>query len=391
MAYYCCTSYQPRDDEELQNSIDVDNYIIKDIPKSPMVSYSGSKLKTKNTNFIHKNQNYIKSNMNWIEIQSFKLYYNSKKYIDCLYIKNKNCKDTKKIIFFSQSKYSNLVTTLPFLLNLSNYLKINILTYEYTNRTKKEKCYSDVNIVFCYLKKINNIKEIILMGVSTGNAVNMNIITAKMNSIKKIKAFILISPTWIFNIHLIRYVRHSEKFKDNLDYFFNTVNKEKISVFIIHGKKDTNIKYFLSLSLSERINQLSEWYPKNGTHLKILVDCRTKLLKKLKNFFNNNYTLTTTKKKVKINFDELDSDSENSECETGEYFKFDLIETDLKNFIDEENEIINEKNIIYGEEINNLEISFRDGDIAPSFYDKPQMENFQEEEDLFSNFTFKNK
>ena len=391
MEYSCCSSHQPLDNEENQNSLDIENYTILDIPNSPLVSYSGSKLKTKNTKFIHKNLNFIESNMDWIEMQSFKLYYKSKKYIQCLYIKNKNCKNIKKVIFFSQSRYTNLASILPFLLNISNYLKINILTYEYKNKDKEEKCYRDVNIVFCYLKKLNYIKEITLMGVSVGNTINMNIITTKINSIKKIKAFILISPTWVFNINSIRYMRHSQKFKNSLDYFFNMINKEKISVFIIHGKKDNSVKYFLSLSFSGRINKLSEWYPKNGTHLKILEDYRTKLLKKLKNFFNNNYTLIASKKKVQVIFNEDDSDNENSQCETGECYKQDLVINDLKNLIAEENEIINEKSIIYTGEENNFEISFRDGDIAPSFNDKQKMGNFQEDGDLYSNFTFKKK
>ena len=68
-----------------------------------------------------------------------------------------------------------------------------------------------------------------------------------------------------------------------------------------------------------------------------------------------------------------------------------MVINDLKNLIAEENEIINEKSIIYTGEENNFEISFRDGDIAPSFNDKPKMENFQEEGDLYSNFTFKKK
>ena len=73
-----------------------------------------------------------------------------------------------------------------------------------------------------------------------------------------------------------------------MDKFLRNVNLYNIPVFIIHGKKDAKVKYFLSLSFSQQIKKKFEWFPKNGNHFDIISTYRTKLLIKIKQFLNDN-------------------------------------------------------------------------------------------------------
>ena len=118
----------------------------------------------------------------------------------------------------------------------------------------------------------------------------MNIYLSKANLYPKakIKAMILISPTWVYNLADIKNLKNSNKLKAENDKFLKNINLYNIPVFIIHGKKDTRVKYFLSMSYSQQIKKKSEWFPKNGTHLDIINAHRTKLLMRVKQFLIEN-------------------------------------------------------------------------------------------------------
>jgi hypothetical protein len=256
--------------------------------------------------------------MKWIEIQTFKLYYDKKYYLQCLYVKNINSRDKSSIFIYSQCFYTNLATSLPFLVDLSNNLKINIITYEYTNKNKEQSNYYDINILYNYLYRIEFIKSIILLGFSTGNIINMNIMSSKINSkfISKIKAYIFISPTWVYDTTNLKKSKNDNNTKGVLSTFFDGINQLNIPVFIIHGQKDKKIKYFLSISFSQKINNKYEWYPKNGTHLNIINDYRRKLLIKIKEFLSN-YLLNNDNFQFdifsKLEGEEINNDNNNKE------------------------------------------------------------------------------
>ena len=237
-----------------------------------------------------------------MRVQTFKLYYDKKYYIQCLYIQNINSINKREVIFYSQNFDTNLETILPFLVDLSNYLKINIITYEYNNKEKESMNYLDVNILFNYLNKVLFVQSIILLGLSVGNKINMNIILSKTNLYPKtkIKGIILMSPTWVYNLANLKNMKTSEKIKAELDKFIKNVNLYNIPVFIIHGKKDKNVKYFLSISFSQQIKKKSEWFPKEGTHLDIIKKHRKKLLIKLKEFLKDNNLLKKSENDTKI-------------------------------------------------------------------------------------------
>ena len=376
----CCIRKDIFDDNDNKDKIGYDKYTLLDIPNEPIINYKNSNFKTRKNIFKFKNQDYIKKNMNWIDIQSFKVIY-MKNYIQCLHIKNKNTKNENQLILFSQSTTTNLASCLPFLLDISNYLKINILTYEYTYNKDERQCNTDINVLFCYLNKIMTVSEIILMGISIGNIINMNIIISKINKkLEKIKSFIMISPTWKFN-YIADTIKNKKgginKSKQSFNTFFSTINNKKINIFLIHGKQDIFVKYYLTLSLSQRIDCLSEWYPKNGTHFEILNDYRGKLLTKLKKYINNNYKLPKrNKKRNKLDmYNEFDMNDTKDENNKEEEKTIASNSIDINKFEKEEYHIDN-NSIIYDDNNNNNNnsildnnsiMSFKEGDLIPSF------------------------
>ena len=270
--------------------LNIEDYQILEAPNQPLINYRGFKFSTKTDLIIYRNQHYVNYYLKWITIQSFKLYYNKQYYVQCLYIKNINAINKREVLLFSQSFFTNFATVIPFLIDLSNNLKINIITYQYNNQEKESMNYLDVNLVFNYLNKLDFVKSIILLGLSVGNKINMNIILSKTNLYPKtkIKAIILISPTWVYNLTDLKNLKNSNKIKADVDKFLKNVNLYNIPVFVIHGKKDNKVKYFLSLSFLQQFKKKCEWFPKNGSHLDIITNHRTKLLIKIKQFLNEN-------------------------------------------------------------------------------------------------------
>ena len=325
-----------------------EEYTILKTPNDPLIKYKGFKFSTQADLFIYKNQNFIQDNMKWIEIQTFKLYYDKKYHIQCLYIKNKNSINKTEIVLYSQCFYTNFASSLPFMIDLSNYLKVNIITYEYNNKDKKDSNYYDVNILYNYLSKIEFIKSILLLGLSIGNKINMSVMLSKinMNSKSKIKAFIFISPTWVYDLKTLT-SHNSSSSKGDVNEFIVEVNKYNIPIFIIHGKQDLEVKYFLSMSYSFKIQKKFEWNPKNGTHYDIINEYRTKLLIKIKQFLLDNNLLNNiidnydNLSKINENFDNLKKD-EIRERKTANFIFYN--ESKIMNAENKKENIINNSN-----------------------------------------------
>ena len=376
---FCCRRNELEEDYNNIEPIGLETYNILEKPNEPLINYKNSNFQTKKDLFLVKNKNYININMKWIKIESFKLFYMNK-YIQCLNIKNINAKNEKKLILFSQCSLSNLGSIFPFLLDLANHLKINILTYEYTNNQDEAQCYTDINVLYCYLSKLSTITDIILMGLSIGNIINMNIIISKIiKKLDKIKSFIMISPTWKYN-YVERSIKHkngsSDNLKKSLNIFFSTVNSQKIKIFLIHGKQDFYVKYFLTLSLSQRLEYLSEWYPNNGSHFDILTEYRTKLLNKIKVYLYNNYSLSSLKRQNKINDKKIKIEEfiENNNEENNSNKNLDINcyhSINISNLDKEENDI-NNNSIIFQDSFMDKSnfMSFKNGDLIPTFEEK---------------------
>ena len=279
-----------KDKKNNKSSLGEDDCKILVSPNEPLINYRGIKFSTRTDIIIYKNQSFVNDNLKWINTQAFKLYYDKKYFIQCLYIKNSNAINKREVLIYSQNFTSNFASILPFLIDLSNYLRINIITYQYNNKEKESMNYLDINLVYNYLNKLEYVRSIILLGLSVGNKINMNIVLSKANLYPKtkLKAMILISPTWVYNLASLKNLKNSTSIKNENEKFFKNINLYNIPVFIIHGKKDSTVKYFLSMSFMQQIKKKLEWYPKNGTHINIINDHRTKLLMKMKQFLLDN-------------------------------------------------------------------------------------------------------
>jgi hypothetical protein len=107
--------------------------------------------------FIHKDYNNIK--YPWIDIQTFTINKSkTKKNIILLRIENKFAsKDKKSTIIFSHGNSCDLSGMYSFLIDLSTYLKVDVVAYDYTGYGKSEgkpseqELYDDVEVVMKFV------------------------------------------------------------------------------------------------------------------------------------------------------------------------------------------------------------------------------------------------
>ena len=276
-------------------------YSIFETPNSPTISYKYSKFKTRSNLFISKDYKYINL-YKWIDINSFKLYFEKNYSLQCLNIRNKNAKKDQ-LILFSQSSLSNLGKILPTLIDLSSFLKINIITYEYNDSKNEKQVNYDVKVLFCFLNKLNYINNIILMGIDVGTIANLSIISCNIFKTYKIKSIIIISPCWFFNLDNSKSIGKTNKMKQSMDKLFITLRDKGIRTFLIHGKNDNVVRYLISLSLAKRMYNVIEWYPKEGTHYNLINNTRNEFLILVKKFISGNVEIQNKKlKRNTINF-----------------------------------------------------------------------------------------
>ena len=235
----------------------------------------------------------------WIKVRCFELIQPKEKYI-CIKIINKNTKNPNKVIIFSNGETSNLCGIMPILLDLSSYLRINIITYEFPKTNlgqgifkKETDMYECALTVTSYVYASPEYKSFILMGYSTGVYLNYKIIELLINKSKKfvnkLKNIINISPMWCFDPSYAKKIFHNRKYSNFVSNLIKNTNlKLKVSSFISHGVKDNKIGYMISMNISSRINFIYEWYPKEGDHYNILLSniYRRKLLSRLQKFLS---------------------------------------------------------------------------------------------------------
>ena len=262
------------------------------------------KLKGKNITLSQKkliNENYSYSKIYpWIKIITFKLKNDKEKKIICLKIKNSNCRDKNSILIFSNGENSNICGMIPFLTDLSSYLRINILIYEYPEiddnanlEEKEEEMLDTTESVITYVYSLPKYQSIILMGYSTGVYLNFKVVELLINKSKtftsKLKHIINISPMWCFHTSFSKKIFHFRKYANFITNLVKIVNlKLKISTFVSHGVKDDQIGYMITMKICSRLNFVYEWYPKEGDHYNIILKntYRRKLLQRLKKFLS---------------------------------------------------------------------------------------------------------
>ena len=103
---------------------------------------------------------------------------------------------------------------IPILVDLSSYLRINIIAYEYpemkdnlTLYEKEQEMLKATLTVISYTYALERNKKIILMGYSTGVYLNYKVIELLIHKSKlfrsKLKHIINISPMWCFDSSFI--------------------------------------------------------------------------------------------------------------------------------------------------------------------------------------------
>lgn len=235
----------------------------------------------------------------WIKVKCFELIQPKEKYI-CIKIMNKNTKNPNKVIIFSNGESSNMCGIMPILIDLSSYLRLNIITYEYPKTNpgqgifkKETDMYECALTVTSYVYASPEYKSFILMGYSTGVYLNYKIIELLINKSKKfvskLKNIINISPMWCFDPSYAKKIFHNRKYSNFVSTLIKNTNlKLKVSSFISHGVKDNKIGYMISMNISSRLNFIYEWYPKEGDHYNILLSdiYRRKLFSRLQKFLS---------------------------------------------------------------------------------------------------------
>ena len=325
----CSTFFEDDNKDDTNDYSKTIEYSIFDTPTSPIISYKYSKFKTRTNLFISKVQKYI-TLYKWININSFKLYFENNYTLQCLNIINKNA-EKKQIILFSQSSYSNLGKIIPTLIDLSSFLKINIITYEYNAPKNEKQVIYDAKVLFCFLNKLKYINEIILMGIDIGIIANFSIISCNIFKTYKIKSIIIISPCWFFNLDDSKSIGKTNKMKQSMDKLFITLRDKNIKIFLIHGKNDNVVRYLISLSLAKRMYNVIEWYPNNGTHYNLINNTRNKFLFLVKNFISGNLEFQNTKniQRNTINFFKSKGNNLNNTNNNNSNFCDDEINTNI--------------------------------------------------------------
>ena len=275
------------------------DYKVEKYPNSIKKKVKGKNIILSQKKLINENYSYSKI-YPWIKIVSFKLTTDNDKKFFCVKIKNKNSKDKNKVIIFSNGESSNVCGMIPFLIDLSSYLRINILTYEYPeideniNLQEKEEELLEITMsIITYTYSLPKYKSIILMGYSTGVYLNFKVVELLTNKSKtftnKLKHIINISPMWCFQSSFSKKIFHNRKYANFITNIVKLVNlKLKISTFISHGVKDDQIGYMITMKICSRLNFVYEWYPKEGDHYNLILKntYRRKLLQRLKKFLS---------------------------------------------------------------------------------------------------------
>lgn len=303
-------------------------------------------------NIINHSFDNIIPYFHWLNISYFTLKLNEKKAnytVQCLYIENKNTLNKNKIVVFNQGENTNLVSIFPFLVDLSSFLKLNVVSYEYIKDVKKriviqehkELSIKSEKIVLAYFSSLPHIKEIDIICFSFGTYVNLITLKdyRKTIIIKKITSITNISPLWYKNSesnkrNFMNSVLNAEMFKNYISL--------KIPNLLIHGKEDKYFKFMLSMAISKRLNYVIEWYPSHGTHFGLLekIKYKRKITKKIKELIyslsNNcetdvtaNFVMVPKTEEIEhINFENNENSNDNEdkyiEMNCKENFNFDV-------------------------------------------------------------------
>ena len=190
----------------------------------------------------------------------------------------------KLTIIISQNSKSDLGKIYPRLIDMSNILNCNIISYDYSGfgfssgKSTIEKINNDIEEVINFSLNFLEIKleEIVLFGKKIGTIPSIYI-TSKGNFCS-IKGLILLSPIIIDDYN------GNNKDKIYIQNIIKNINYIECPVLLIHGKLDDVISFEKCDNLSKKIKECVKWFPEKGDHNNIICDYRSKFYRKLKMF-----------------------------------------------------------------------------------------------------------
>ena len=241
------------------------------------LSYRTSSKLNKNTptnNFFQKIDlytKYEKSNFPYfIKLNAYSANISSKAEINLLILKNTSQKIKKHIILYLHDNNCDIGTELPFLLDLSIQLKLDCITFDYSNRGQKinvQTLYNDIDSVMHFINVQLNIssENLIIFGQGIG-AIPAIYFASKSINLSKL---ILISPLF--------------DGKNN----FNLLKEINCKTYLIQEKKNKRIDYMKVSKICHLIKNEYEWFPNEETFQKVLENRRNKFFNKIKIFIQN--------------------------------------------------------------------------------------------------------
>ena len=232
------------------------------------------KNKPKDTNFqkIEIYTKYNKNNIpNFINLNFFSIKISSKTESTIIFLVNESQKEKKKSILYIQENNCDIGTQLPFLIDLSIQLKLDIISFDYSNRGKKiniKNLYNDIDSVMEFINKKLNIKPKNLIIFSNGiGAIPACYISSKEEYLNLFR-LILISP--LFDQKTIKLLKE--------------IN---CNTYLIQEKKNKKINHIHISKYCHLIKNIYEWFPKEENFQKVLENKRCKFYCKIKNFIFN--------------------------------------------------------------------------------------------------------
>ena len=233
---------------------------------------------------------------------------NNSNFICCLYLKHERL-TIKDTILFCHNAINDLGSYFPFLIDMFLTLKVNIISYDYSSfgvsigKFSEEHLYNEIIQIIEFANKTLYIpfNKIILLGESLGS-IPVLYISSNEKYLSQIKGIILLSPI------VKRYNNYLDNEKNTIsfnkdDYQDENNNLNRIKniikpIFIIHGRLDSIIPQEHINEMTKNTYDFLSWYPKEGNHYNILINCRMKFFKKIKQFLIILNKEKTSKKEI---------------------------------------------------------------------------------------------
>lgn len=216
---------------------------------------------------------YEKSNFPYfIKINAYSKNISSKTEINLLILKNTSKKIKKHTILYLHDNNCDIGTELPFLIDLSIQLKLDCITFDYSNRGQKiniKYLYNDIDSFMDFIQNQLNLlpENLIVIGHGLGAIPAIYFSSKSINS--KLFRLILISP--LFDE------------KNN-----NTLLKEiNCKTYLIQEKKNKKNDYRKISKICHLIKNEYEWFPNEESFEKVLENRRYKFYNKIKIFLQN--------------------------------------------------------------------------------------------------------